>query len=885
MSSTWNVIRLVILSALIAGSVPVGETITFSAPTQKTSRHEADRLFQQGMAQYQKQQLEAAIDSWQRSLMLYRTLQDQLAEATTLKNLSAVYLNLQNYDAATTHLEQYLVITRALKDQSGEMSALTTLAETSTKQGRYTQAIEYYQQNLPLVKKHGDRATVARILGNLAIAHKILGRYVTAIDLNQQAIKMLQELNDRRTEGRVFGNLGNAYEALGDYDQAIVAYQKSIKIAQAIKDEAGAGVSLGNLGAIYANLGEYDRAISLQKQSLKISQTLGNRTGEASTLINLGAVFHSLRQPKQAIQHYQQSLQIAQTIHDPRRQAEALGSLGLAYEDLQDYPKAIEHHQKSLTIAQAINDPKLQIMAFNNLGHALFNADRLPEAEQVLRSAIQLSDALRSGLTDAYQVSVFDTQLHTYSLLQQVLIAAKKPEAALEASEQGRARAFADLLARRFFGQQQPELPQNNVAQSPTIAQIQQIAREQNATLVEYAILPNDEFKFRGKQRAPAAGLLIWVVQPTGKIIFRQVDLQSLNQPTNSHSTTVASSSQSEQRGNSLAHLIQNTRAAIRDTGNAINPSGNGGIAFSVSDPSQVQNQLQQLHQFLIAPIADVLPINPDDRVIFIPQETLFLVPFAALQDADNKYLIEKHTILIAPSIQVLSFTQSLQAQQNQKETKQTAPLIVGNPTMPKIALAADQPLEQLSPLPGSEAEAIAIAKLFNTQALIGAEGTKATVLQKIRQASLVHLATHGLLEYSSPDSASSLQGLGVPGAIALAPSPNDDGLLTANEILNLRLRAKLVVLSACDTGQGRITGDGVIGLSRALISAGVPSVVVSLWAVPDSPTAQLMIAFYQTLQHQPDKAKALRQAMLTTMKDYPDPIDWAAFTLIGEAE
>ncbi len=112
-----------------------------------------------------------------------------------------------------------------------------------------------------------------------------------------------------------------------------------------------------------------------------------------------------------------------------------------------------------------------------------------------------------------------------------------------------------------------------------------------------------------------------------------------------------------------------------------------------------------------------------------------------------------------------------------------------------------------------------------------------------------------------------------------------NDGLLTANEILNLRLNAELVVLSACNTGQGRITGDGVVGLSRAFISAGVPSVIVSLWAVPDAPTAKLMTMFYQNLQTNPDKARALRQAMLSTMKDYPLPIDWAAFTLIGEAE
>jgi len=199
----------------------------------------------------------------------------------------------------------------------------------------------------------------------------------------------------------------------------------------------------------------------------------------------------------------------------------------------------------------------------------------------------------------------------------------------------------------------------------------------------------------------------------------------------------------------------------------------------------------------------------------------------------------------------------------------------LGNPTMPSVSSYGGESKQQLSPLPGAEAEAIAIAPLLNTQAITGAQGTKAEIVQKMLQASIIHLATHGLLD--------DVRGLG--SAIALAPSGKDDGLLTAEEIFDLKLQANLVVLSACNTGEGRITGDGVIGLSRALISAGVPSVIVSLWAVPDAPTSELMQSFYQNLQNNPDKAQALRQAMLTTMKTHPGPRNWAAFTLIGEAE
>ncbi|NJS09449.1 MAG: CHAT domain-containing protein [Microcoleus sp. CSU_2_2] len=109
--------------------------------------------------------------------------------------------------------------------------------------------------------------------------------------------------------------------------------------------------------------------------------------------------------------------------------------------------------------------------------------------------------------------------------------------------------------------------------------------------------------------------------------------------------------------------------------------------------------------------------------------------------------------------------------------------------------------------------------------------------------------------------------------------------MLTSGEIFNLKLNAELVVLSACNTGRGTISGDGVLGLSRSFITAGVSSIVVSLWLVPDAPTAELMAEFYRQLQQNSDKAVALRQAMLATMRQHPQPSNWAAFTLIGEAD
>jgi len=195
---------------------------------------------------------------------------------------------------------------------------------------------------------------------------------------------------------------------------------------------------------------------------------------------------------------------------------------------------------------------------------------------------------------------------------------------------------------------------------------------------------------------------------------------------------------------------------------------------------------------------------------------------------------------------------------------------------MPTIPLT--EPPETLHPLPGSEAEAKAIASLLNTKPIIGDKATKVYIEKLLPTARLIHLATHGLLD--------DIKQLGVPGAIALAASGNDNGFLTAGEIYEMKLNAELVVLSACHSGQGKITGDGVVGLSRCLFAAGVPSVIVSLWSVGDDSTQFLMSEFYQNLQNGMNKAQALRQAMLTTIADYSEePQCWAAFTLLGEAE
>ncbi len=231
---------------------------------------------------------------------------------------------------------------------------------------------------------------------------------------------------------------------------------------------------------------------------------------------------------------------------------------------------------------------------------------------------------------------------------------------------------------------------------------------------------------------------------------------------------------------------------------------------------------------------------------------------------------------LFIPNFPVLA--QTLDTQPRERKSLEIGNgdiLIVGNPSMPSLSPRLGELPQQLANLPGAEQEALAIAQLFNTQALIGQDATKAAVLERMPGARIIHLATSAIVDKER----------GIGSALALAPSGNDNGWLTAEEILNLKLNAELVVLSGCNTGLGKITGDGVIGLARSFISAGASSVIVSLGYVSDEATAFLMTEFYRHLQQNSDKAQALRSAMLATMQKYPNQLDWGAFTLIGEAQ
>ncbi|WP_172957425.1 CHAT domain-containing protein [Aphanothece sacrum] len=554
-------------------------------------------------------------------------------------------------------------------------------------------------------------------------------------------------------------------------------------------------------------------------------------------------------------------------------------NLTYCYFQLQDYQSLIASLDNSLEVRKTM----IQTQYLS-----------LPIGQQ----AIDIRQALatpvenwRKRLTeDADKIIALDKAQPFLQKLTTYLVELDAQEEALLASELSRARAFADLLEKQVSSS---TLKRVISANPPTIKQIKKIAKEQNATLVEYWVTKGDLNTSNEKQNQKPK-VYIWVIQPEGKINFRSVDLTFSNQSLNQivaetrkfmglGEATRGNAIESTFKLGDLVRLKTDPLEYVREVVR-VSPDGNSITVRFANAPnapirdvlarelekvaSGTNKRLQQLYKLLIDPISQFLPTNPEAHVIFIPHQELFLLPFPALQDKQEKYLIDNHTILTSPAIQVLDSTHHRRQQITGKAQES---VIIGNPSpMPG----------NFAPIQGSEEEAKTVAQQLKVKPLIGTEATEKNVREKLSQARLIHFATHGTFDNENP-----LQGL-----IALAPSGNEyNGMFTAEKILNLGylLNAELVVLSACDTGRGKISGDGVIGLSRSWMIAGVPSIIVSLWQVPDEKaTPLLMEKFYQEhTQKNSNKAQALRKAMLETKTQHPEPKNWAAFTLIGEAK
>ena len=838
-----------------------------------------------GLCRYKK-----AIDYYNRCLSVAKDLDDKSLQITAYYNLGHAFDNLSDYKQAEIFNNQCLSIAKSLGDTSAEELAYTNLGNVYSGLGDYIKSEEYYSRSLSIAKNTGNKGEMAYVYGRLADAFLNLGDAKKAMKYANLHLTCAKEMGIKDMEGGAYGTLGNIYSVLGDFKKSIEYFNRRLDICKGVENLEAEGGAYGGLGCVFDSLGDFEKAIDYHKQHLRIAETIGDKDGEAVAYGNLGNAYLGLKDFNAALHFFEHRLRIAKDLGDKAGEGRAYGHLGRTFQRLGNYKKAIDYcnlrlciaqelgdkagegaacchlgtlvsqfhcdfkkaidwHNQQLRIAKDMGNQGMEGLAYSHIGQCFEMLNVLPKALDNYQRSVEVFNQMRSLLQseDKWKIGFRNECNYAYTGLCRVLLKQEKSGEALAAAEEGRAQSLADLMTSQYGFQSQTEGKRLDEEEFGML----------NNTTSSTIFLSLSENKIN-----------IWLLLKEKPVLHRQKALYH-HFADNVAAETLQSLIQFAYENNGVrvnVNCENRSLDVLRENCYTVERSSK---KFSQQILQEDNLPLAALYSYVIAPILDLIE---GDELIIVPDGPLWLAPFAALLNPFSKYLCESFKVRLIPSLTSLRIIAHCP-----KFHSSSGALVVGDPDMSEVTDSqGDQILEQL---PFARQEAQMIGQILNTAPLTGKLATKCEVLKQISSVAVVHIAAHGRME---------------TGEIALSPNPEsrksqtpaeEDYMLTMKDVMSVKLRAKLVVLSCCHSGRGDIKAEGVVGIARAFIGAGARSVLVSLWAIDDEATLEFMKSFYHNLAKGRSASKSLNHAMtcLRESETFSDVKYWAPFTLIGD--
>ena len=715
-------------------------------------------------------------------------------------------------------------------------------------------SIKYHEREMEIRRATADRRGEGRCYRALGYDYITLGHYKKSIEYFEKAHEISELMGSRKAKSHSYSGLGNVYLALGQYDKALKYQEESLKIDEEIEDKDGEGASYTNLSGIYRAFGQYEKAIEYQNKALEICIEITDRKGEAASYNNLGSIYNALGQYDASVHFQEKALNIRKDVGDREGEGISYVNLGNVQYALGQHEKAIDYLERGLEIFQETGSKGREHLVLYGLAMSHFQEKSFSKASDYFFGSIEGHEKLRKSLKDEDKLSLDDQSIPFYKGLTEMLIFLGKVDDALCTAERGRARALVDLLFSNFG------IKEVDKTSEFTLSSLASLLEKQRSDFLFISIITKQ--------------INLWFMEKSGKINFKIGTELSADEKEKSLRDLVAITLKSlptddreEYDDRSLSGIYEDESSTAEEKGEATSQHH-----FRGNEEEEREANLKAMYQMIIAPVADLIQ-GPE--IVIVPEGGLFLVPFAALQDSDGNYLSKKCRIRLTPSLTSLQVIQSFP----ENYYSQTGALIVGDPTVGLVEF--DGKVGVLKPLPNARTEADMVSRYVRPPyvKLIGKDATKAEVLKRIQDVELVHIAAHGDAER---------------GEIALAPNERstviirkEDFMLTMEDIAKVGIKAKLVVLSCCNSGRGKImTAEGVVGIARAFLGSGARSVLMSLWPVSDAATKVFMNVFYRGLMR--DQKSASEALHLSVMKlsasaMYKHFRHWAAFVLLGD--
>ncbi len=624
-------------------------------------------------------------------------------------------------------------------------------------------------------------------------------------------------------------------------------------------------MTLRNIALAAFNLGQYEEANQLFEQSLQIAKELKNPELIGTMLWTTGDNLLRMNKPAEAVKQLEDALGYFDKLDRWLNRRWCYLALGESYIRLNKDIEAKKSFESAIGVAAKAGDPLSQWRGHGGLGRIAEKEGDNQKAFEHYAKAITIIESMRSKFTDPGLKALFmKGNLRVYERMIQLLQKMQRTPEALHYLERARARVMLDMLAEKGFSSKNKEenelLAQERVlrkrideistgqerigfetpqemgeeiseAQEPKkqIPELEHLQSEHRALLEKIeklnpelaSLITINPLKAREIQMLLDGDTVLveYFLGVEGRFVFVVTQEKVL---------AVVLEADSKK----LFQKIRDFRARAVEN-----------ITLDRLILKTYEEPVSELYQILIQPIER--EISGKKNLVIVPHGMLHYLPFQALLSKEGKYLIESYTISYLPSASVLKYARA------KNKGNRGDLFAVGNPAT------------GLPPLPAAEMEVKEVSAIFEKKlVLTGQQATKISVKSQGPQYDMILFSTHGEMIESNP----------LMSNIRLAPSEKDDGRLTVSEIFDMEIKANLVTLSACETALVRgetgdfPQGDDLVGLSRAFIHAGAPSVVASLWKVSDDSTVELMGAFYRNLKSM-SKSEALRKAQLDLMK------------------
>ncbi|XP_030598199.1 tetratricopeptide repeat protein 28 isoform X3 [Archocentrus centrarchus] len=858
---------------------------------------------------------EEAIQYYEKYLTVAQSLNHVQDQEKAYRGLGNAHRSMGSLQQALVCFEKRLVVAHELGGEGGgKAQAYGELGTLHSQLGNYEQALSCLEHQLNIARTAKDKSLEAEASNALGGVYQLMADNETALQWHQRALDIAEQTGCVRSQGRAYGNLGLTYEALGKYERAVVFQEQHLSVAAQTNDLIAKTLAYGSLGRIHHALQNYAQAVMYLQEGLRLAEQLGRREDEAKIRHRLGLSLWAGGNLEEA-QHqlYKASMLFEAIRHEMQHSTDYKLSLfdlqTSSYQALQRVLVSLGRHDEALAIAER--------------GRTRAFADLLVERQKGSQQAA--STDLYIPVTIEHILETVNSQramVLYYSLAGGFLYSwlicpgtgivkfneVYLGEGGLDVSE------FQD-------GSGSPQSGGGAGGGTLSLEQYIHNAREALGVDSHYSRVCSSS-----ETESEAGDLLEQQFEELNKKLISATD------PTG-YLHMVSRNNLFNRSCQSMTSLYSTTVSPVKD-----------GLSSPVFRPSNTgKPPLRALYDLLIAPMEGGLmhssgPVGRHRQLILVLEGELYLIPFALLKgSSSNEYLYERFSLISVPSLASLGATIKPHPRRSGHlfcPDGGSVAAVVGAPHLPLSVM--DRWL--WGPLPSAQEEALWLGEQLGCHPLTGANATKERVLAALSQAECIHFATHiswklaalvlapgqehaggdgvggrpkekspckasvsgeaadqdgrmkSLFSKSSPEKPRgaderSEDGESVCEVESVCESPPlQDFLLTAADILDLCLTVKLVVLRLYPESSSRVIADGVVGLTRAFLAAGVQCVCVSLWPVPIAASKLFTHTFYMALLNGTKASAALTEAMKTLQgsKHFSHPSNWAGYMLIG---